>query len=60
MAAGEDSKAREYWTRALAVDPKGPSGTAARRALGLLEVPLTVTNEIAKRPDGDGEGPGHR
>ena len=58
--AGEDSKAREYWTRAAAADPKGPSGQAARRALGMLEVPLTVTNQVAARPNGDGEGPGHR
>ena len=58
--AGEDSKARDYWTRAIAADPKGPSGQAARRALGMLDVPLTVTNQVAARPDGDGEGPGHR
>ena len=58
--AGDDSKARDYWTRAIAADPKSPSGQAARRALGLLDVPLTVTNQVAARPDGDGEGPGHR
>ena len=57
---GEDSKARDYWTRAVAADPKGASGNAARRALGMLEVPLTVTNQVATRPDGDGDGPGHR
>jgi tetratricopeptide (TPR) repeat protein len=56
--AGEDAQARDYWTRAAAADPKGPSGTAARRALGMLEVPLTVTNQVAKLPNGDGEGPG--
>ena len=60
QAAGEDSKARDYWTRAAAADPKGPSGQAARRALGMLDVPLTVTNQVVARPDGDGEGPGHR
>ena len=60
QAAGEDSKAREFWTRALAADPRGPSGQAARRALGMLDVPLTVTNQVAARPEGDGEGPGHR
>ena len=60
QAAGEESKARDYWTRAAAADPKGPSGNAARRALGMLEVPLTVTNQVATRPNGDGEGPGHR
>ena len=41
-------------------DPNGASGNAARRALGLLVVPLTVTNQVATRPNGDGEGPGHR
>ncbi len=40
--AGEDGKAREYWNRALAADPKGPSGEAAKRALAMLDVPLTV------------------
>ena len=58
--AGEDSKAREFWTRAVAADPNSASGQAARRALGMLDVPLTVTNQVAARPDGDGEGPGHR
>jgi hypothetical protein len=28
--------------------------------LSMLDVPLTVTNQVAARPDGDGEGPGHR
>ncbi len=56
-AAGEDSKARDYWTSAAARDPKGAAGRAAREALGLMEVPLTVTNQVATRPDGDGEGP---
>ena len=60
QAAGEDNKARDYWTRAAAADPKGPSGQAATRALSMLTVPLTVTNQVAKQPDGDGEGPGHR
>ncbi len=60
QAAGEDTKAREYWTRAAAADSKGSSGQAARRALGMLQVPLTVTNQVVARPDGDGEGPGHR
>ncbi len=60
QAAGEDAKARDYWTRAAAADPTGPSGNAARRALGMLDVPLTVTNQVAARPNGDGEGPGQR
>ena len=56
-AAGEDAKARDYWTSAAAADPNGPAGRAARGALALMEVPLTVTNQVATRPDGDGEGP---
>ncbi len=60
QAAGEESKARDYWTRALTADPNGPSGQAAKRALAMLAVPLTVTNKVATQPDGDGEGPGHR
>lgn len=54
-AAGEDGVAREYWNRTVKVDPNGPNGAAARRALALSEVPLTVTNEVAKLPNGDGE-----
>ena len=48
--AGEDAKARDYWNRAAAADPKGPSGNAARRALGLLPVPLTVSGTPAQAP----------
>ena len=60
QAAGDDTQARDYWTQAAAADPKGPIGNAARRALGMLDVPLTITNQVAARPNGDGEGPGHR
>jgi tetratricopeptide (TPR) repeat protein len=56
MAAGEESQARDYWTKAAAADPNGPTGRAAREALAMTEVPLTVTNQVAKQPDGDGEG----
>ena len=53
--AGDDAKARDYWTRAAAVDPKGKSGDAARRALAMLDVPLTVTNQVTRQPaDADG------
>ncbi len=48
--AGDDAKAREYWTRAAAADPKGQSGAAARRALAMLDVPLTVTNQVTTQP----------
>jgi tetratricopeptide (TPR) repeat protein len=55
-ASGEDAQARDYWTRAAAADPKGPAGKAAREALAMTDAPLTVTNQVATRPDGDGEG----
>jgi len=55
-AAGEDAKARDYWTKAAAADPKGPAGKAAREALAMTDAPLTVTGQVAKRPEGDGEG----
>lgn len=48
--AGDDAKARDYWTRAAAADPKGKSGDAARRALAMMTVPLTVTNQVTKEP----------
>jgi tetratricopeptide (TPR) repeat protein len=48
--AGDDAKARDYWTRASAADPKGKSGDAARRALAMLDVPLTVTNQVTTQP----------
>lgn len=54
-AAGEDAAARDYWNRALKADPSGPTGKAAREALAMTEAPLTVTNEVAKLPNGDGE-----
>lgn len=56
MAAGDEAQARDYWTRAAAADPNGATGKAAKQALAMSDVPLTVTNEVAKRPDGDGEG----
>jgi tetratricopeptide (TPR) repeat protein len=48
--AGDEAKAREYWTRASAADPKGKSGDAARRALAMMNVPLQVTNRVATQP----------
>jgi tetratricopeptide (TPR) repeat protein len=57
QAAGEQATARDYWTRAVAADPNGPTGKAARQALAMTDAPLTVTNQVATRPDGDGEGP---
>lgn len=56
-AAGEDGKARDYWNKAIAADPNGPAGKAARQALAMSDAPLTVTNEVAKNPAGDGDGP---
>ncbi|HEU0310983.1 MAG TPA: hypothetical protein VFR36_07185 [Sphingomicrobium sp.] len=55
-AADEDAQARDYWNRAVAADPNGPTGRAAREALAMTEAPLTVTNQVAKLPNGDGEG----
>lgn len=55
-ASGEDAQARDYWTRAIAADPNGPTGKAAKSALALTDAPLTVTNQVAKLPNGDGEG----
>jgi len=55
-AAGEDAQARDYWNKTLAADPKGPAGKAAREALAMTDAPLTVTNQVATRPNGDGEG----
>lgn len=55
-AAGEDSQARDYWARASKADPNGSAGKAAREALAMSDVPLTVTNQVATQPDGDGEG----
>jgi len=40
--ANDEAGARDYWTRALAADPNGPSGKAAREALAMLGAPLTV------------------
>lgn len=55
-AAGENAQARDYWTQAIKADPNGPAGKAAREALAMTEAPLTVTNQVAAHPDGDGEG----
>ena len=62
QAAGEVAQARDYWTKAIAAEPNGPTGKAAREALAMTDAPLTVTNQVATRPDGDGEGgkPGQR
>jgi tetratricopeptide (TPR) repeat protein len=56
--AGDDDKARDYWTRAAAADPKGKSGDAARRALAMMDVPLTVTNQVTKQPVEEVKEPG--
>jgi len=44
--AGDEPGARDYWTRAIAADPNGPSGKAAREALSMLTVPLTVQSTL--------------
>jgi len=55
-AAGEDAQARDYWNRAIDADPRGAAAKAARQALAMTDAPLTVTNQVATRPNGDGEG----
>ena len=50
QVAGDDARARDYWTRAATADPKGKSGDAARRALAMLDVPLTITNRVTTQP----------
>jgi tetratricopeptide (TPR) repeat protein len=42
---GDEVGARNYWQRAAERDPGGPIGKAARDALVLLPVPLTVKTE---------------
>lgn len=54
--AGDDAKARDYWTRAAAADPKGKSGDAARRALAMMDVPLTVSNTVTTQPIEEDKG----
>jgi len=54
--AGDDAKARDYWTRAAAADPGGKSGDAARRALAMMDVPLTVTNRVTTQPVNEDKG----
>ena len=54
--AGDEARARDYWSRASQADPKGQSGAAARRALAMLGTPLTVTGKVSTAPveaDGD-------
>ena len=41
--AGDIPAARSYWSRALATDPNGKSGQAAREALAMLPAPATAT-----------------
>lgn len=53
--AGDDARARDYWARAAAADPRGKSGDAARRALAMLDVPLTVTNQVTAAPIAEGK-----
>ena len=43
---GDDAKARDYWRRAIAADPKGPVGKSANEAIALLAAP-PVTKEPA-------------
>lgn len=55
--AGDTTAARDYWNKAVAAGPASAAGQAAQANLGQLDVPLTVTNKVAARPNGDGDGP---
>jgi tetratricopeptide (TPR) repeat protein len=44
---GDEVGARDYWQRAAERDPHGPIGKAARDAIALLPVPLTVKADPA-------------
>jgi tetratricopeptide (TPR) repeat protein len=46
--AGDEAKARAYWSQANHFDPTGPIGKAAREALKLLPVPVTHKVQPAK------------
>lgn len=46
-AEGDKAKARDYWQRALTADPASTSGQAAKRALAMSDVPLTVSTSAA-------------
>ncbi|MDQ3144891.1 MAG: tetratricopeptide repeat protein, partial [Pseudomonadota bacterium] len=46
-AEGDKARARDYWQKAVAADPAGPSGIAAKRALAMVDVPLTVTTSAS-------------
>ena len=46
--AGDNAKARDFWTRAAAADAAGPIGKAAREALALLPAPVTPKAPAAK------------
>lgn len=50
QAEGDSLRARSYWQQAAAADPGGATGQAARQALGLGDVPLTVTSPGAAAP----------
>ena len=42
-AEGDKAKARDYWQRAVAADPASTSGRAAKQALAMGDVPLSVS-----------------
>jgi tetratricopeptide (TPR) repeat protein len=46
-AEGKEAEARQYWQQAAAADPGGATGRAARQALGMVDVPLTVTTSAS-------------
>lgn len=55
--SGDSAGARAFWNRAISAGPSSAAGRNAQTNIDQLDVPLTVTNAVAARPDGDGEGP---
>ena len=47
--AGDEAAARSYWTRALAADPRGKSGQAAKEALAMLDKPVVQSEAPATK-----------
>ena len=55
--AGDTASARDFWAKAVAAGPASSAGQTARANLDQIDVPFTVTNKVAARPNGDGDGP---
>nr|WP_294848735.1 tetratricopeptide repeat protein [uncultured Sphingomonas sp.] len=54
--SGDKDAAKQFWNRAIAAGATSAAGQTAQANLNSQSVPLTVTNHVTARPDGDGEG----